>query len=480
MMSDGYQEPQITGLGVVLIILAMFSILIFVFDEIVTYPWALWRYTDSFIWSHLFFMPDILTAPHKQIIAGLNELESWKSITITNIYDVEFMVIRTTLLYLLVFIPLVYRIKYKKRHFERFRKRLDFDELIEQETSVIWRYNRYLVNNNPCKESLDVNKGRFAGRETVLNGLKRMQAFNVDRDTNRVTLSNKKVSAAFANQLKHPIKDVNDIYKLPLYYRFCICVFGLRQEKLPPVFTKSEIAKAKSKLIMLSIISHFIPKWSKFKRNVDEQIMHFAYGDYKKTAQIKHNLSFNEDVRFQLCGDYSFHLNGELDIKHVETLVDHILPQVLNFETVKDYLSQHAFAETFTRRLLLEARSLGKLGPSQFSYIKLLDRVLWYSLNDEGLAGSSVEATGIKTHYLWELKTKRAHIFPMVEQAFSYLSALNLPYTCDDYDEIKIPLEHPYSSVYPYNPEIEYQEHLNRLKTDPQYRLEQTQIRQVL
>jgi hypothetical protein len=140
---------------------------------------------------------------------------------------------------------------------------------------------------------------------------------------------------------------------------------------------------------------------------------------------------------------------------------------------------QHAYAETFIRRLLRESRSLGKLSPSQFSFIKIIDRELWYACNDEGLPGCSFEAAGVKAHFEEEYSKERRHIFPSVEQAFTDLDSMNLPKTADEYDTIvvEIPKEHPYSKLYPYDASIEYQEHLEKLRTDPEYKLQQTLIR---
>lgn len=471
------------GLAFVLLILGgTIAILLYAFDELVTIPWAAYRYIDSTFWSHMIFLPDSVLNTHRNILHSLSSLPSWKSLEYRHVYKIEYMVMwKTTWLYLLIPIPLILRVVRKKRDIEKYQKRLNYDELLEQET-VIWRYNRYLIKNNPTKEGLDVFKGRFAGRETVLNGLKRTECFLVDRENNRVTLNTARAKQVFAQQIEFPISKVEDIYELPFEYKFCICVFGLRQESLPPVFSTYDLFQANLRLKFFQCIKVFAEclRLRKLQKKCIQISTHYAYGDYKTTAKIEHSLDFNEDVRFQLVGDYSYHLNGELDFEWVKKMVDHILPKVLNLDSVQDLLKQHAYAITFTRRLLFEARSLGKLGPSQFGFIKIVNRQLWYALNDEGLAGSSFEATGIKSHYMWELKTKRAQIFPMLDQCFSYHNGLNLPKNCDEYDTIEIPLHHPLSTAYPNDPNIEKQEHLKRLNEDPKYRLQQTQIRQVI
>ncbi|MEZ9702768.1 hypothetical protein AB4455_26995, partial [Vibrio sp. 10N.261.46.E12] len=134
--------------------------LLIYYDELLTYPWAAWRYADSTFWSYM-PLPDFITLPHRNIVYSLEQLPSLRLLDYRNVYQVEYSVMfKTTWLYLLPTLFLIKRIVRKERHFDKYQKRLDYDELIEQQ-STLWRYNRYLVNNNPVNESLDVNVGRF-------------------------------------------------------------------------------------------------------------------------------------------------------------------------------------------------------------------------------------------------------------------------------------------------------------------------------
>ncbi|MBF4249424.1 hypothetical protein EA007_00060 [Vibrio anguillarum] len=464
------------------IIISCFFILLgftlWFFDEILTYPWAIWRYIDSTIWSNMFFLPDFITKPHEAIITGLDNLPSWRLLDYGHVYKVEYMVIyKTTWIYLIPTIFAILRITRKTRHIDKYKKRLDYDELLAQETHV-WRYNRYLVNNNPSKETLDVDEGRYACRENTRSGLKRTQCISIDRESNRVELNYERAIDVFSKQLRYPINGIDDIYKLPPVFQFLIAAFCLRELSLQNIYSAKDIAIAKRKVrtahwMKIVLPKNFHPKWN-------DIIMHYAYFDYKLTNKIKHDLDFNEDLRFQLLGDYSFHLNGEHDYQWVQMHVDKILPIAFENKRIKSFISQHAYGETLLRRLLREGRKAGKFSPSQFSFIKIVDRQLWYALNDEGLPGCSFEAAGVKAHFELEFKTKRCHIFPTVTHAFSYLEAMNIPKTGDEYDKIIVPMQHPYASLYPYNPDIELQEHLGKLENDYKYKLQQTLVRQVI
>ena len=66
----------------------------------------------------------------------------------------------------------------------------------------------------------------------------------------------------------------------------------------------------------------------------------------------------------------------------------------------------------------------------------------------------------------------------MVSQAFTDLASMNLPKTADQFDTIEVIMTHPIAEQYPYDPKTELDEHLEKLKSDPEYRIQQTLIRQ--
>jgi len=99
--------------------------------------------------------------------------------------------------------------------------------------------------------------------------------------------------------------------------------------------------------------------------------------------------------------------------------------QSLDMDKLKTVLrlvtASHAYVRTVLMTLILLARKNGKLPPSWFRWLKTTDRITWYSLNDLGLAEedmpSSIDAAGIRSHWLWERRSRTALIDPHVEQA---------------------------------------------------------------
>ncbi|HDI3250301.1 TPA: hypothetical protein PMC35_003829 [Vibrio cholerae] len=109
--------------------------------------------------------------------------------------------------------------------------------------------------------------------------------------------------------------------------------------------------------------------------------------------------------------------------------------------------------------------------PNHFSFLKLVDRQLWYALNDEGLPGASIEAAGVYSHYELERRSGIKSYFPHVQQA---IVSLSYPKTIDEFDRIKVIDDHPLSELFDYDPNEEYRAHIEKLKNDPDYRLKQT------
>lgn len=72
---------------------------------------------------------------------------------------------------------------------------------------------------------------------------------------------------------------------------------------------------------------------------------------------------------------------------------------LLEAETVAPLLVSHAYTATVLLRLLAEAREGGVLPPALFSWLKGVDRPLWYALNSLGRRMPFVEAAGAIAHY---------------------------------------------------------------------------------
>jgi len=99
------------------------------------------------------------------------------------------------------------------------------------------------------------------------------------------------------------------------------------------------------------------------------------------------------------------------------TGVDQLIIKYEKNERVQEIISQHAFTNTLMSRLLQVARDKGRLGTSVFIWLKVIDRTLWYSLNQEGGQCGWSEAASVRAHKLVELSVKGPVYKPCVDMA---------------------------------------------------------------
>ncbi|EGR2119009.1 hypothetical protein ACN1T8_001308 [Vibrio cholerae] len=464
------------GFGwIIALVFSLMVILMAIVDEPFTIPWAAFRYVESYLWTSLPFMPDYIHDTHYELRKFLSQSD-WKDLTWWNVFSVE-----RTLSYTTTWIYIIPATKYfflnlrKNRLKDRLKKRLDFEQMLHDQSQV-YRYTRYLIKHNPLKYGTDLNKGIFAIRASVLHGLKKMRILWPDRENGTLIFDEARAVDVFSDQLRYLLpKDLNELNFLHKYY---MCVFSLRLGDLPNVYDNREIKRAKAKLKLIKfaqgIINNFLfslfPFRKHLKRKLSELRIFYAYGDFKNEITLNED-SFNETFRLNFLGDLSYHYNGELDLKYIERHVNHIFPQVLACKSFIELRSQHAYVESLLRRLLFEGRSIGKMPPNHFSFLKMVDRQLWYALNDEGLPGASIEAAGVYSHYELERRSGIKSYFPHVQQA---IVSLSYPKTIDEFDRIKVIDDHPLSELFDYDPNEEYRAHIEKLKNDPDYRLKQT------
>lgn len=93
------------------------------------------------------------------------------------------------------------------------------------------------------------------------------------------------------------------------------------------------------------------------------------------------------------------------------------LHQYGNSKKVQKIASRHAFVRTVLVSMLEKARANGILPPNWFRWLKTVDRVTWYALNDLGLDVASVEAAGVRAHWLAESMARKPIANPMIENA---------------------------------------------------------------
>jgi len=90
---------------------------------------------------------------------------------------------------------------------------------------------------------------------------------------------------------------------------------------------------------------------------------------------------------------------------------------VLRSEAIRRRLAGHAYTQTALLRLLEDARQGGVLPAALFSWLKGVDRPLWYALSSLGRRVPFVEALGATSHFEAERRAGRALYPPAVEAA---------------------------------------------------------------
>jgi intracellular multiplication protein IcmP len=98
-----------------------------------------------------------------------------------------------------------------------------------------------------------------------------------------------------------------------------------------------------------------------------------------------------------------------------------LLRKHYNTKAIAKILGQHAYLYTMLPSVLTLARTTGVLPPSDFLWLKPLDRKLWFMLNCTGRRTPYVEVAGPFSHWLAEKALKRKITQPMVDGAIKGL-----------------------------------------------------------
>jgi hypothetical protein len=461
-MADKYESEtfDVYMLGIIFIIALVFGMFFYMFPIILIGPWALFRVVESYLFG-------LFSDLHRDLRVYLLNT-SWLKIGYSTAFSVEReLMFHSTWIYLTIFLKPVINILRKKTVRDRLSKRLSLEDILEQETHV-WRYNRWLVKFNPSEETTSVTEGRFAIRESLFSGLKRTQVITIDRLKNKVIYDETLLKKVFINQLRYPNNGIDNLTQLQ---KQLFCVFALREPSLKPIFSKSESSSAMLKRSILNLV--LSPLNFAFSLYLNKTVLDFAPKPLKVMLEKweRMQINDNEDLRIFYLGDISFVLSGELDASVLHWHTERIFEVARTNEAIQSLSKQHAFVETFLRRMLFEARDYGKLPPNHFSWLKLYDRTLWYALNDEMLPSGSFESMGIKSHFELELQSGLPEPFPQVEQGMMLVKGIATKMTVSEFDHIKVYMKHPYSKLYPYDPHVPYQAHLQKLKDDPSYEL---------
>ena len=87
----------------------------------------------------------------------------------------------------------------------------------------------------------------------------------------------------------------------------------------------------------------------------------------------------------------------------------------LSGAAVEKILRRHGWRRTMLMGMLEEARTGGVLPPGWFRWLKVVDRVTWYALNDLGMTPSRVESAGLRAQFQIEKAAKGPMLTPMVD-----------------------------------------------------------------
>lgn len=88
---------------------------------------------------------------------------------------------------------------------------------------------------------------------------------------------------------------------------------------------------------------------------------------------------------------------------------------------VKKFFKMHAYVGTILYSMLLEARALGVLEPADLRWLRVIDRPLWTLIDNCGKTVSFTECAALYSHYLHEVREKRAIERPRIDNAVAGL-----------------------------------------------------------
>lgn len=121
------------------------------------------------------------------------------------------------------------------------------------------------------------------------------------------------------------------------------------------------------------------------------------------------------------------------DVKKLDiSFADDAIKKHLGHPLVQRILNSHAFVYTVMATALQVARADGVLASTFMTWVRPVDRRLWYTLNGVGRQTPCVEWAGIFAHWVFEKSVKRMCVTPMTQKAVDGLAEALADYTEDD------------------------------------------------
>lgn len=92
-----------------------------------------------------------------------------------------------------------------------------------------------------------------------------------------------------------------------------------------------------------------------------------------------------------------------------------------NTELVQEVVVRHAYVLTVMAALIMAARNDGVVPTSEFLWLKIVDRRLWYMLNSAGRQTPYAEVGGAFAHWRAEQVMQKRSLTPMIDEAIKAL-----------------------------------------------------------
>ena len=121
--------------------------------------------------------------------------------------------------------------------------------------------------------------------------------------------------------------------------------------------------------------------------------------------------------QFALSATKDSIVSGKLDYSKVDSIIN----KYKNSQLIKDITSSHAYVYTVFTQMLSQARSTGIVASASFLWLKPMDRLLWYTLNNVGRKAVFIETGAVTAHWKAEVKLGYAVKRPLLDSALDAL-----------------------------------------------------------